>query len=430
MTSRTPPTPPASGSAPRRLALAQLVNSVGDGAYYVCSVLYFTRVVGLSATEAGAGLTLGWAAGAVAGVPLGHLADRRGPRGAAVALAVATAAAVAVFLAVEDLPSFTAAAVLYACCQCGLGAARQALLAALVPERERTRVRAYLQSTGNAGLAVGAALGGLALHLDTPAAYRAVLAVDAAAFLAAALVLSRLPAVPAAPAGAAGAPRLAVLRDRPYALVTGLHSVLLLYMPLLSVVVPLWTVQRTEAPRWTVAALLALNTLAVVVLQVRVARGVTGLRSATRYVRLSGVLMLASCAAFALSSAPSSPWAALAVLTAAACAQVLGETLLAAGAWEISFGLAPEGRHGQYQGFFGTGTAVARMLGPLPLTWLVLGGGPAGWLALGAAFLASACAIAPAVRRAEAACPGGGLPAGGRTPGGGAADAAGPATAG
>lgn len=40
-------------------------------------------------------------------------------------------------------------------------------------------------------------------------------------------------------------PKLAVLRDRPYAVITLLNTVLLLYMPLLSLVVPLWIVQRT-----------------------------------------------------------------------------------------------------------------------------------------------------------------------------------------
>lgn len=44
--------------APRRLAAAQLSNSVGDGAYYVCSALHFTRVVGLSPAQIGPGLTI------------------------------------------------------------------------------------------------------------------------------------------------------------------------------------------------------------------------------------------------------------------------------------------------------------------------------------------------------------------------------------
>ncbi|HEX5567997.1 MAG TPA: MFS transporter [Streptomyces sp.] len=398
----SPGTPPG---APRRLALAQLVNSVGDGAYYVCSALYFTRVVGLSATEVGLGLTIAWAVGAVVGVPLGHLADRRGARGTAAALAVATGLAIGLLLIVRGLPAFTAAAVLYACCQCGFGAARQALLAGLVAERERTRVRAYLQSTGNAGLAVGAALGGLALHLDTAAAYLSVLGVDAVAFLAASLVLLRLPAVPPAPAGEPGAPRLAVLRDRPYALITALHAALLLHLPMLSLLIPLWVVERTSAPGWTAAAVLVLNTLSVVALQVRVARGVTDLRSAVRHARWAGVAMLIACAAYALSSATASPWTTIAVLLAATGILVLGEMALASAVWEISFGLAPEGRQGQYQGFFGTGLAVARMLGPLLLTWLVLGRGTAGWLALGTVFLAAAWAMGPAVRWAAATRP-------------------------
>jgi hypothetical protein len=64
----------------------------------------------------------GGIAGFPAGVPLGHLADRRGPR--------------------------------------GLTAARQALLAGLVTPAERTRVRAVLQSAINGGIAIGAAAAG------------------------------------------------------------------------------------------------------------------------------------------------------------------------------------------------------------------------------------------------------------------------------
>ncbi|MCG3040802.1 hypothetical protein ACLIYM_18710 [Streptomyces fenghuangensis] len=135
------------------------------------------------------------------------------------------------------------------------------------------------------------------------------------------------------------------------------------------------------------------------------ARGVRDLRTATRRIRAAGALMPASCAAFALTAASASPWTALAALPAAACLQVLGETALASGAWEISFGLAPDGRQGQYQGFSGTGAAVARMLGPLLLAWLVMGGGPLGRLALGTAFLAASWTMGPAVRLAAAGKP-------------------------
>ncbi|MET7617565.1 MFS transporter [Streptomyces sp. NPDC005408] len=392
---------PPSGS-PRTLAVAQLVNSLGDGAYYVCSALYFARIVGLSPGQIGLGLTIAWAIGSIAGVPLGHLADRRGPRSTAVLLALATASAVASFLFARSFVPFLLSACCYATAQCGLAAARQALLAGLVAKEERTETLAYLQSTLNAGLAVGAATGGVALHFGTREAYLSVFAMDAAAFILCALILLRLPAVTSAAPKAANSPKLAVLRDRPYALVSFLNMVMLLRMPLISLAIPLWIVERTSAPGWTVSALLVLNTGAVMLFQVRTAAAVTDLPSATRTVWRGGAVMLASCAVFALTAVTDSPaWSAVAVLIAGAVLQVAGEMMQSAGAWQISFDLAPAGRQGQYQGFFGTGVSVARMLGPLLLTTLIVGWGVPGWLLLGALFLAAGLAMGPAVRWAE-----------------------------
>ncbi|MFE7031333.1 MFS transporter [Streptomyces sp. NPDC057621] len=404
--------PPA---GPQRvLALAQLSNSVGDGAYYVTSALYFTHVVGLAPARVGLGLTIAWAVGSMAGVPLGRLADRRGPRGTAVLLALATSLAVASFLVVRGFVPFVLAACAYATAQSGLAAARQALLAGLVSRQERTGLLAHLQSTLNAGLAVGAGLGGLALNAGTRAAYLGVFALDAASFLLCAAVLLRLPAVdgthqrngtharvevdqgPGRDAAGRG-DASGVLRDRPYAVVTLLNTVLLLRMPLLSLGIPLWIAERTAAPTWVVSALFVLNTGAVMLFQVRTARGVTGTASATRAVRRSGLVMLASCAVFALSAGVS-PWTAVGVLAVGAVLQVVAEMQQSAGSWQLSFDLAPPDRVGEYQGFFGTGVTVARTLGPLVLTALLVGWGTPGWLLLGALTLAASYAMGPAVR--------------------------------
>lgn len=397
MPSRFVPSP----GPPRLLALAQLVNSVGDGAYYVCSALYFTRIIGLSATELGVALTVGWAIGFAAGVPLGHLADRKGPRGVAVLLAVATSAVVASYLLVGNFPTFLLAAAAYASCQCGLTAARQALLAGLVEPARRTETRAFTQAAANAGLAVGAALGGIALHFDTRTSYTVVFLLDAVAFLAAALVLRRLPAVAPVPPGARGAPKLAVLRDRPYALVSFLNMVLMLHIPLIGFAIPLWIVTWTAAPSWMVAALLLLNTTSVVLFQVKIAMRVTDLASAARQVRRSGVVLMGSCVAFALSAFGSEPWTAGTVLLVAAMIQAAGEMMQASGGWQLSFDLAPADQQGQYQGFFGGGLAVARMVGPAVLTPLIIGWGQPGWLVLGAVFVLAGAAMVPAVRWAE-----------------------------
>ncbi|MCX5049423.1 MULTISPECIES: MFS transporter [unclassified Streptomyces] len=400
MTSRL--VPPAGPQ--RLLALAQLTNSIGDGAYYVTSALYFTHVVGLAPARVGLGLTVAWAVGSLAGVPLGRVADRRGARGTAVLLALGTGAAVASFLVVRGFVPFVLAACAYATAQSGLAAARQALLAGLVAVGERTGLLAHLQATLNAGLAVGAGLGGLALQAGTRAAYLAVFALDAASFLVCAAMLLRLPAV--APVAVRKRDTLGVLRDRPYAVITLLNTVLLLRMPLLSLGLPLWIAERTTAPTWLVSALFVLNTGAVMLFQVRTARGVTGLASATRAVRRSGWVMLGACAVFALS-AGASPWVAAGALVVGAVLQVVAEMGQSAGSWQLSFDLAPAGRVGEYQGFFGTGVTVARTLGPLVLTSLLVGWGTPGWLLLGALTVVASYAMGPATRRAAGRAAGG-----------------------
>ncbi|KAB2973662.1 MFS transporter [Streptomyces sp. SS1-1] len=387
--------PPA---GPRRvLALAQLSNSVGDGAYYTTSALYFTQIVGLGPARVGLGLTVGWAVGSLAGVPLGRLADRRGPRGTAVLLALATGLAVASFTVVRGFLPFVLVACVYAAAQSGLAAARQALLAGLVSAGERTGLLAHLQSTLNAGLAVGAGLGGLALHAGTRTAYLAVFTLDGLSFLLCAGLLLRLPAVRAGAARRTG--KLGVLRDRPYAVLALLNTVLLLRLPLLSLVLPLWITRRTDAPAWMVSALFVLNTGAVMAFQVRVARGVTGPATATRAIRRAAWVMLAACGAFALS-AGAPLWVGAGVLVLGAVLQVVAEMGQSAGSWQLSFDLAPQGRTGEYQGLFGTGVTVARTLGPLLLTSLLVDGGTAGWLALGAVMLAASYAMGPAARHA------------------------------
>lgn len=60
-----------------------------------------------------------------------------------------------------------------------------------------------------------------------------------------------------------------------------------------------------------------------------------------------------------------------------------------AGAWDLSFRLAPPGQEGEYQGFFNTSSAAAEMFGPILLTALLVGWGLPGWLLLAIVFSAT-----------------------------------------
>lgn len=400
---------PAPGPA-RTLAVATLVNTIGNGAFITASVLYFTRIVGLSAATVGIGLTIAGIAGMFAGLPAGHLADRVGARTVAAVLTAGAGLVTLAYLVLRGPVVFVVVAVLYALFDRGAYAGRQALIAAMLRKDETlTRTRAYLRSVTNTGMSLGAALAGVAVQFDTRPAYLAVLALDAVSFLGCALVFLRLPAKKAdaesAPVDAKATPKpktsmLAALRDRPYSILTLLNMVLLLHVPLLEVVLPLWVVRYTSAPRFLVSVLILVNTITVVLFQVRVARDVDKLGPAVRALRLSGLLLFAACVVFALSAHHNAALSAV-VLVIAAGLHVFGEMTQAAGAWVISYDLAPDDAMGQYLGLFNTGTGAAQQFAPALLVFLIIEWGIPGWFVLAAAFLAAALLSAPTVAWAQ-----------------------------
>lgn len=65
----------------RRLALGGFINQLGTAAFLATAPLYALRVVGLPIEQVGLGLGVAGVVGLLAGPPVGHLADRRGPHG-------------------------------------------------------------------------------------------------------------------------------------------------------------------------------------------------------------------------------------------------------------------------------------------------------------------------------------------------------------
>jgi MFS family permease len=391
-------------TAIRALTTAHAANALGDGSFQVTSVLFFTQVVGLSVAQAGAGLSVAWGLGFLASTPIGHLADRVGLRRSAVLLSLATATALVLASRSDGPGPFLVTIAGYAVSQSALAAVRQALLVSVVPSTRRVVVRARLHAVVNAGMGAGAALGGVALLVGTPTAYRAVFLFDAATFLVSAALLTRLPApsprTSGAPTAGAGARRfrLDVLRDRRYLAAAGLNAVLYLYMPMLSVALPLYVAARTAAPTWAIAPVFVVNTVGVLLLQVRAARPVITLATAAKSLRRAGVVLLLSCLVFGAAATTGTPRAALLVLITGAALQVVGEVLLAAGSWHVGFALADEARPGQWQGLYSSGLQLARSVGPLLLTALLVTWSGPGWPVLGLVFALAGLALTPVVR--------------------------------
>lgn len=384
----------------RRMALATLVNTIGNGIFYTLSALYFTRIVGFSVVQVGAGLSIAAGVAILAGIPIGHLADRLGPREVQVAVVGATAAATALFLLVQEWWQFVALATVVSVLGAGAGAVRAAMIAALAQGADRATTKAYLRSITNVGMTIGAGIAALALHADTRSAYLTVMYVDVASYALTALLLLGLPHV--APTPREDSLRMtAALRDLPFVAVVAASAVLTMHYWILEIAVPLWVVGHTDAPRALVAVLLVINTVVVVAAQVAVARRVASVRAAIRATVLSGVLFLLACVVFGVTDGMSAA-AATVVLVLASLLAVAGELVQASASFLLAFELPPDHAMGQYQGVWGLGFSVASFLAPTVMALLPLALGLVGWLLLGAILLAAALLTVPAVRWAVA----------------------------
>lgn len=384
----------------RTLAAATLVNTVGNGLWMVSSALFLTRSVGLSVAQTGLALTLVALVSLVSSTPVGYLADRLGPRGVAIGGLVALGLCEVALIEVRSMAGFLAVAAPMAVFDAAQRAARGAIIGAGVPPDRRVYTRAYLRSVTNVGITVGAGIGGIGLAVDTRAAYLGLIVADAATYLISAAVLTRLAPLPRAPRAAAG-PRLTALRDRPFLMFVVLDGLLATNFGLLEVALPLWIAERTDAPRWIISVVFAVNTVTVVLFQVRAARGTDTLAGAARASRRAGLALLVACLIFPLT-AGTHDGLTVVLLVAAALVQVTAELWYSAGGWGISFGLAPEHAHGQYQGTYAMGHQFGQMIAPVAVTALTLGWGAPGWVLLGAAFAVVGCLVPPVVRRAVA----------------------------
>lgn len=231
----------------RRLLTATLVESIGNGCFVGTSVIYFTSSVGLPSAAIGLALTIAGAAALAAGVPLGVVADRFGAQRILVPALLLQGIATALLATVSSIYAYTILATATAMVDRAAYAARGALMAKVFTT-ERVHSRARMRVMSNVGFAVGGAMGGLTLQVDTTTFIRIAIGLNAAAFLVSALLATGLPSVSGRQAGG-DRPRVVVLRDRPSLAVTVVNALVCVHYGLFEVAMPLWIVEHTSAPR-------------------------------------------------------------------------------------------------------------------------------------------------------------------------------------
>ncbi|MFD6261361.1 MFS transporter [Micromonospora chalcea] len=381
---------------PRRvLAVATFVNMVGIGVFMTSAVLFFTRSVGLPLAQVALGMGIAALVGMLAGIPTGHLADRRGPREIYLLTLVVRAVTTAALIFVHTFWPFVVLVCLNQLAQSAGGASRGPLVRGF-GGTNLAQFRAYLRSVANLAGACGALVAGAAVQLDTRAAYLTLIVGNAVSFVACAAVITRLPSLPpiAVPHMTG---RWVALKDKPYMAVTVLDAVMGIQGQVLIFALPVWIISRTDAPRWFVGAAVLVNTALVAALQVRASRGIDTGPAAGRAMRRSGLAFLVGMALIAATSTMPG-WLAVTVMTMGVAAHTVGELWHTAGSLELQFLLAPPHAQGQYTGVAGLGTGLANVAAPSVLSLLCITWGAPGWLLMGAVFVAVGL-VAPAVVR-------------------------------
>ncbi|MEU6710641.1 MFS transporter [Nonomuraea sp. NPDC046802] len=393
----------------RSLTVSTMAFALSSGVFYTVSTLYFTLVIGLSATTVGLGLGIAGGTGVLASYVGGWLADRVGAHHVQMVATGLNGVALLAYTFVSDTVVFTLIACLAVITRSVGSSSKQAMLARWYTGPERVEVRARMRVVTNVFIGLGTVAAAAALLIGTASAYRVAVVVAGVLLLAATVPLAglgrqvpelaaRMTAVRERTASTGPSP----LRDRTYIASVACNTVVATQFGLLTVGMPLW-VATTDAPTAIVSVLLVLNTVVVAALQVRASRGTDDVRKAGRTVRRASWLLAVACGLYALAGYANMIVACI-LFVLAAFAHTMGEILGEAGGWGMAFELADQRSAGAYQGLSQTGYAIAAMFSPI-LATTVVEHGTAGWAGLAALFVLAGMGAAAVARHAAMTIP-------------------------
>ncbi|MFD7717087.1 MFS transporter [Streptomyces sp. NPDC059814] len=390
-------------SAPltRRLSMQAALFALGQGSFLAGSAFYFTRVIGLSAAEVGLGHTVAGVVIFLVAVPLGRATDRLGPRKMWALGAGLQGALYLVYPWVHGFGTFLAILVAIYFADAAGRAGRGAYMLSAFAGEERIKSLAYVRSALNAGFAVGALLGGATLAVESTRFLHTIPMATGTVMLVNAVLIARLPGLSVVAAPAERSPsRLGALRNRGFLLVNVALGVLSTNQVLLNVVIPLWLVEETDAPRWLLAWLFATHTVLVVVLQVRASRVARTLPGALAAGRLSAACTAATCVVVVVASGTSG-WTTIALIWCGYIVLTGAALFHAAADWGVVAELSDPARRGEYQGVVRVGNTLGTVWAPAVYTFVAMNWAVGGWLVIGVLALGAAAAARPAAGAAE-----------------------------
>jgi len=353
-----------------------LVNRLGSFVVTFLA-LYLTVDRGFSPAFAGLVASLYGLGGSCAAVAGGVLADRIGRRPTLLVAQSSTAVATMALGLVHPAWAIASAAAVLGFTSNASRPAISAIMADLVPARDRVRAFSLNYWAVNIGFASSAAMAGLiAAH-----GYLLLFVGDAGTTLLCALVVfARIPetrpeAAPAAvgPSGAAGAPAAAtvglgsVLRDRGFMALVALTFVLACINNQGAMALPI-VMGRAGYSTTDYGLVVSLNGLLIVLLQIPLTRIVEG---RSRIVMLAVASLLTGCG-FGLTAFAGSAWFYALTVTI----WTAGEILFTPASMSLVAELSPVHARGRHQGVYSLAWSGAAFIAPMTAGFLLTVGGP------------------------------------------------------
>ncbi|MET7453953.1 MFS transporter [Streptomyces sp. NPDC005574] len=372
----SPPAAKTGAAGLRRFYAVGLCDALGLGMYLSLSVLFFAHAADLSNQQVGIVLSTSGVASLLGAMPIARTAERHGVRAVLAALFTIRCAAFLAMAAVSSFGQALGAAAVAGLLSRGIGPLIESGVISRAGDAQAVGTLARLRTLRNAGLAAGALPTGAAIAAGEAWAYRTVLIASAALFLCCAVICRGFPT---SPATARRGGRARVLRNRAFLAITTLYGAFTLSALLLGIGMPLWIVQRTQAPSWTVTLIQLLNTAVVVALQVRLSRGSDRLTRARALMCRGGLLAGLGALAVPLTVLGGGRVDLLVVVVAAVLLS-LGELLITAGTTGAALLHIPPGHKTSHLAALNLGFAATTVIGP-PLISVSVGwsGAWVGW---------------------------------------------------
>ena len=344
-----------------QLLAAGSLSAVANGLTYPFLVVYLHRVRDLSLGTAGvAAATIATAAIAV-NLAAGPLVDRLGPRRVVAAMLLLGACGAATLAFAASVPLALVGSALFGAGLTTGWVGLQQVIAAVVPQHQRSDAFAVQFAILNAGIGLGGLSAGLLVDFDQPETFEAAFLAAAACYLVFAAVLPFV-AVPPRHAGAnagrsGGYRRIAA--DRRFRLVFLLNVVFVgIGVGQIESGFPAFATEVGDATPRILGLAFAADTAVIVLCQVWVTARLRG-RRRTRGLMLESVFWAAAWATALAAAWLNAPYLFIGVAVLFACAEMLHSPTIPA----IVNDLATDELRGRYNAAGGLSWQTARILG-------------------------------------------------------------------